>query len=129
MRTLKYLPAGVITAALVVLPAPARAAEFEKYLPNDTDTVLTVNVRQGIESALGKKYREPAAKLLKDATEVREVLNDLGFDPFKDIQRVTMALGESAFQAAVQPGQVSTGAGLGCVIVQGKFDLAKFNAK
>jgi hypothetical protein len=119
----KYLPVGVMTAALVALAVPARAADFEKYLPDDTDTVLTVNVRQGLESALGKKHRELAAKLLKDATEVREVLDDLGFDPFKDVQRVTVAIGENAFQAAVQPG------GLGGVIVQGKFDLTKFNAK
>ena len=43
---------GFLVFALAAAPAP----EIDKYLPNDADFVLFVNVRQTLDSPLAKKY-------------------------------------------------------------------------
>jgi hypothetical protein len=107
---------GLALAAL--LAAPAHAAEVDKYLPGDTEIVLTVNVKQLLGSAVvQKRGLDKLQALLKDNDEVQKVLTDLGLDPFKDIDRVTVA----------GPGTSDNDKGL--VIVHGRFDRAKFQAR
>jgi hypothetical protein len=114
----RHLFTGLLTALLLGSASAGPAAEIDKYLPEDTETILTVNVRQILDSPLIKKHALAAARdALKNLDEVQDVLKDLGFDPFKDLDRVIMA----------GPGGTEKDRGL--LIVHGTFDLEKFKAK
>jgi hypothetical protein len=94
------------------------AAELDPFLPADTENVLMVNLRQIFDSPLVKKYAlGPAQDALSGLADVNDVLKDLGFDPFKDLDRILFAT----------PGGKEKDRGL--IIVHGKFDLAKFKAR
>jgi hypothetical protein len=96
---------------------PARAADLDPFLPADTEMVVAVNVRQIVDSDLFKSNVLPDAReALKGMPEVTDVLKDLGFDPFKDLDRVI----------AARPGGADKDRGL--IIARGKFDPAKFKA-
>ena len=113
-----WLPALAAVLGVALAAAPARAAEVDKYLPDDTQEVVMVNVKQLLDSGLFKKYgMEPAQQALKDNGDIADILKDLGFDPFKDLDRVVVG---SA--GGDDPEKV-------LVIAHGHFDLAKFKAK
>jgi hypothetical protein len=115
-RTLTRL--AVTLAAALVAAAPSRAADLDKYLPADTEVFVTVNVRQVLDSPLVKKHGlKPAREALKQLDQVNDVLADVGFDPFTDLERVT----------AAGPGGGEQDRGL--LIARGSFNLAKFKAK
>jgi hypothetical protein len=102
----------------LLLTTPARAADLDKLLPEDTEFILTINVQQILDSALVKKLPVEMVKaMIKDNNEVTKILDDLGFDPFKDIETVIVA----------SPGGQEADRFLG--IVKGKFDEKKFKAK
>jgi hypothetical protein len=111
---------GLALALAMALAAatPSRAADVDRFLPDDTEIVVTLNVRQLLDSELFRKYAlEKARDALKENSDVEDVLKDLGFDPFKDLDQVIVASptgGESD---------------RGLLIVHGRFDLAKFKAK
>jgi hypothetical protein len=108
---------AALTAVLLAAPL-GRAAAVDPYLPEDSESVLNVNVRQILDSALVKKnLLELAQEALRGNDQVQDVLKDLGFDPFKDLDRIIVAL----------PGGTEKDRGL--VIVRGRFDVAKFKAK
>jgi hypothetical protein len=109
---------AVVTALLLFTPL-GRAADVDPYLPEDTESVLNVNVRQILDSQLVKKHKlvELAQEALRDNDQVQDILNDLGFDPFKDLDRIVVAA----------PSGTEKDRGL--VIVHGRFDVAKFKAK
>jgi hypothetical protein len=115
------LGAGAVVPALaaLLLAAPARAVEADKLLPNDTETVITINVKQILTSPLAKKTPliDKAREFVKDQGEASQVLTDLGFDPFTDLESIVLA-----FSGASEPDR-------GLVILHGKFDQAKFKAK
>jgi hypothetical protein len=104
---------------LALTAAPSRAADLDKYLPADTETIMTFNVKQLLDSAVVKKFGvlEQAKEALKNMDEVGEVLKDLGFDPFKDLDQIIVA----------GPGGNEKDKGL--IIVHGKFDVDKFKKK
>jgi hypothetical protein len=111
-------------AAVLVLAlagsAPARAADLDPLLPADTESYLSVNVRQIVDSPLfQKQLLAPLKKMLVESggETVQGVLKELGVDPFKHIDRVTIA------------SPSSTEADRGLIIVHGTFDTAKFEAK
>lgn len=111
--------AVVVVLALAWL-APARAADLDPLLPADTELYLTVNLRQIIDSPLFQKHlRAPVQKLLNEEAgeAVQVVLKELGIDPFKDIDRLTIAV-----PSTTEPDR-------GLVILRGKFDPAKFEEK
>jgi hypothetical protein len=106
-----------LAGALLTLPA-ARAAAPDKLLPADSEIVVTIHVRQILDSPLIKKRGLDAAReALKSVEEAKEVLEELGFDPFTDLDRITVA----------SPGGAEKDRGL--VIVRGRFDLDKFKAR
>ncbi len=107
------------TCLAVLLSAPAvRSAEIDRHLPDDTEVVLTLNVRQLLDSPLVKKHGVKALKDFIDSNdEVKTVLQDLGYDPLRDLDRIS----------AASPGGGENDKGL--MIIHGKFDRAKFNAK
>jgi hypothetical protein len=110
-RTLTALVLG-LAVALPAFAAEPAAPKFEKYLPDAADGVITINVRQLLDSELIKKAGLDKALAGDDA---QKSFKELGLDPLKDIERVIISgdkeKGDDAF-----------------VIVQGKFDPAKLAA-
>jgi hypothetical protein len=107
--------AALSLTALALASAPLSAAPLDVHVPPDTEMLVTVNVRQIVDSPLFKKHAlGPAKDALKDLSDVEDILKDLGFDPFKNLDRIIAA---------------SPGGDKGLLIVHGKFDLAKFKAK
>jgi hypothetical protein len=87
-----------VALTLALFAVPTRAADHTKYLPNDTAAYLNVNFRLILDSKLVPKDALAALKAELDKhDEVKKVLNSLGFDPFKDLDALTVAA--SAFDA------------------------------
>lgn len=101
---------GLVLAAL-----PARAADIEKLLPDDTTAVLTINVGQILDSAVVKKYVLPDIEA-KVNTEVGKVVRLLGLNPVKEISAVTFA----------SPGGSDQNKWLG--VVSGSFDPGRIQS-
>jgi hypothetical protein len=109
--------AGLL-AVFVCLADPVRGGELDRYLPADTEIYVTVNVRQILDSDLFKNHLQDQARdALKNVDMLEDILKDLGFDPFRDLERVIVA----------SPGGADADKGL--IIAHGRFDLAKFKAK
>ncbi|MCI0700631.1 MAG: hypothetical protein L0241_06080 [Planctomycetia bacterium] len=80
---------GLAAAFAIALVGPsARAAEPDKLLPADADTVAFVNVKQLIGSDVIKKYALEQIKQALAGEEAKKFLEDLGLDPLKDIDKV-----------------------------------------
>lgn len=113
MNRLSRLGLGTALAVLLAAPA-ARAADPDKLIPAEADTVVSVNVKQIVESEIIKKY---ALEQLKQALQQREAdkfLKDLGLDPLKDIDRLVIGTsGKDQSDMKV------------LAIVHGKFDPEK----
>jgi len=108
---------GVALAA-ALLTTPARAADLDRYLPADTEVVVTWNVRQMLGSPLVKKSGlDQLRDLINRQEEIEGVLKELNLDPFKDIDKVIAAAPASGEQDK------------GLFIVHGRFDLARFKAR
>ena len=115
MRTLPRMLTAMMAA--VVLAMPMRAAEPDPYLPDFTEAVVTLNIKQILSSPLLKKLGvEKLKDLVHSEPEVDKVLTDLGFDPFSDIDRMVTAGGSGA------------NAERGLMILHGRFDLKKFQS-
>lgn len=116
------LPRPVVAVLILVLAGPGalRAADLDPFIPADTESYVSVNIRQIIESELFKKQLiAPAKQALQDigGDTLKSTLKDLGVDPFKDVDRLIIA----------SPGGTETDRGL--IILHGKFDPAKFKTK
>ncbi len=110
---------GLAVLLASALAAPARAGDVDRYLPEDTEVVVAVNVRQLLDSPLVQKHALTLAReALRSVDMVEDVLKDLGFDPFKDLDRLV---------AASPGGKTDTDRGL--LVARGKFDRARFKAK
>ncbi len=109
--------AGILgLAAALLLAAPVGAAEADKYLPEDTTTVASVNVRQVLDSPVGKKYLQEVLKtVLKQNANFQKVLAAAGVDPLKDVSGLVVAT------SAVDGDKV-------LVIAHGTFDPDKTQA-
>ncbi len=115
---LRRLPMGLIVGAVLVLALPVRAADVDKYLPDDTEVVAVINAKQILDAPLVKKhFLEQLRTHLKGSNELMNLLESLGFDPFKDLTSMTVAM--SVISADVKP----------VVITHGQFDKAKFETK
>src|SRR5690348_9017765 len=108
-----------ITVSVLLLFVPlGRAADLDAYLPEDTESLLNINVRQLLDSQLVKKHLlDVAQEALRGNDQLQDILTDLGFDPFKDLDRVVIA------------SPIGTEKDRGLVIVRGRFNVAKFKAK
>jgi hypothetical protein len=101
--------------AALFLATQARAADLIKYLPNDTEFVVTANVRQLLNAPLVQKG--PVLAGIKDKLkedEIKKVLAALGFDPLKDLETITFA------------GPLSEEVDKKLIIITGNFDVDKF---
>jgi len=91
--------------------APTRAADLEKYLSDETDGIVVVDVKGFFGSALAKKLG--LDKSLGDEAGAR-LLKEIGLDPAHDIDRAVIGLA---------PGNQRV------IVLEGTFDPAKMEEK
>jgi hypothetical protein len=127
MRSLLRFHASLLTVALLLAASAAQAApapdepavgKIDKYLPDETGGVFVADIKQILASkAFTKELKKQIEDLLK-MDQVQMVLNDTGFDPFKDIDRAILAItpGTDGFSGPF-------------LVVEGRFDVAKLTAK
>jgi hypothetical protein len=95
--TSRGIVAGLTLVAALAIPVRSARAIDPKYLPADTEAVLTVNVKALLESDLAKAHKDLVAKgkaKLKekvDQSPAKEYLEKAGFDVFKDLHSITIA--------------------------------------
>jgi hypothetical protein len=131
MSSSRRLLIGVLLVGLLSV-LPVRAAVPDKYLPNDTDAVIIVNVQQILASPLVKThYQGPLQDWLKSNEDVQKTFKSLNFDPLKDIDQIVIANGESLYRltkGTVEGKTVYGSSGGFFFLLKGRFDLPKFRA-
>ncbi|MFO0805084.1 MAG: hypothetical protein U0791_18415 [Gemmataceae bacterium] len=105
---------GAALAVAFAFTPVARAAEPDKLLPEDSEFVLSVNMKQIVESDIIKKYALEQLKQALQGADARKMLTDLGLDPLKDVDRI-VAGGAGKDQTDTH----------GLLIIKGKFDAEK----
>jgi hypothetical protein len=117
-RTGPYFAVLALVAALSSAPVRAAdAVEVDKFVPPDTEIFVRVNLRQAFDSKLAKPGIDQLRDLIKQFEELNEAFRELGFDPFTDLDSLTVAAPNSNESDRL------------LVIVHGKFKLDKFKAK
>jgi hypothetical protein len=105
--------------------ASAPAAEADKYLLDDTDAVIGLDVKLLLQSPLVKKnYLPLAQKQLQNNADVQKNLKEIGLDPLRDIDRILLVHGESCHRIVNSKEEFAP-----FVIIRGRFDTAKIHAK
>jgi hypothetical protein len=104
-------------ALLLALPPLSWAGSPDKYLPDDSEVVLTVNVRQFLETPLINRDLDKLREALKSQEKVTSELEKVGLDPLKDIDQVTIA---------GVPGQ---GDDHFLLVAHGRFDTTELEAR
>ena len=112
-RTSRFGIGAALAVAFAFTPV-ARAAEPDKLLPEDSEFVLSLNMKQVVESDIIKKYALEQLKQAMQGADAKKFLTDLGLDPLKDVERV-VAGGAGKDQMDAH----------GLVIIHGKFDAEK----
>lgn len=119
---------AALAACLLALAAgTSQAATPNKYLPDDTEMVLRVNVKDLLETEIVKKNAlEQIKEGLRGNIQLGLVFETLNFDPLKDVQSITIGAKDLG---ANLPGAGGGGPGSGefCAVVSGNFDLEKFH--
>jgi hypothetical protein len=108
---------GLLGLVCLSFPVAADAADADPYLPDDTEAVITINVRQIFDAALFKKEaRDALAKAMEERGGLLKHLRDLDLDPQKDVDSIVLA-------------NVGGDPDRSLLIVHGRFEVAKFEAK
>ena len=103
--------------AMAALVAHVRAADVDPYLPNDTEAVLTINVRQILDAPFVKKEAlADLRKKLEEGGSGLKHLKDLDLDPEKDIDSIVLTNSNGDPDRSL-------------LIVHGRFEVSKFEAK
>src|SRR5262249_37116329 len=114
MTSLRYLFASLVCLGVSCL---TNAGEIDPYLPNDTEAVVTINVRQILDAPLVKREALDALqKAMAERGGPLKHLKDLDLDPRRDIDSIVLAT------AGGDPDR-------SLLIVHGRFEVAKFEAK
>jgi len=107
-----------VAVLTLVATAPARAIEVDKYLPADSETLVVINVKQVVGSQLIKKHAlKQIQDAIKDQESTAKILEALGFDPLKDLDRILMAAPAGGEQDKA------------LVVAYGKYDVEKFKTE
>jgi hypothetical protein len=109
--------AWMLAISLLVTASPARAVEDAEYFPPDTQAVVTLNVKQILSSPLVKKDQDKIQAGLKSLGEAQTIMESLGFDPLKDLDRIIISMVGASDQEKAT------------VLIRGKFNVEKFTAK
>jgi Protein of unknown function (DUF3352) len=115
-RSSRWFAIGAV-AIFLAAAGPARAVDVEAFLPKESDAVVSINVRQLLDSDIIKKFAlDIIKKGMKENQEAQRAFDALGLDPLKDFNRVTVGIGgEDATDAKA------------VIVVEGKFDPKKIN--
>lgn len=120
-RSCLSYPAAIVWAVVAFLSAaPAGAAEV-KCLPDDTDLVVVVNLKQIFNSELVKSQPDAVGELndvlghFAGIHRVQRYLKEVGIDAFRDLESITYAY---------PPGKDS---GPNFLILEGEFSAVKMN--
>ncbi len=114
MRLSRLGLAAVFAATLAAVTAPgARAAEADKLLPAESDTVVYVNFKQIVEADVVKKYAIDQIKQALAGQDAKKLLEDMGLDPMKDIEKVWVGMSGSGEDTKA------------LVVIHGKFEPEK----
>ncbi len=105
MRRFLVPSACLALGAVAWLAASARAADLDKYLPDDAQSVTVVNVKAITSWAPFQKLIQPK---LEDAIktgpgQMSEMIKETGIDPFRDIERVVVAAGGDSYKIIKPP--------------------------
>jgi hypothetical protein len=90
MRQLSRLLLGAALVVGALAANTSRAAEPDKLLPAEADTVVSVNIKQILDTAIIKKYALEQLKQALDGQDAKKLLTEIGLDPLKDIDRVVV---------------------------------------
>jgi hypothetical protein len=131
-QLLRFLALAIL-ALVLVRPAPAAPViktggsglNIDKYLLDDADGVMVVNVKQ---IAASPGYKKGLQKQLADLVarpEAQEYLKDIGFDPLKDVERFVLCMSKSCLTSELGANNDDGP----FMLFQGKFDSAKLKAK
>lgn len=87
--------AVLVVAGLIVSSSASRAVDV-RLLPANTEMVLTINVKQMLNSELAKSKKDAVDQIKAaldnpQAAEAMKYLKDMGFDPFTDLTSITVA--------------------------------------
>jgi hypothetical protein len=130
MRTLYGPSLGLPAVVLLLVAVPLSAAELpQKYLLDDTDGLVTVNVQQIVKSPL---FAKDVAKLADQGLNqeiVQNLLKDSGFDPLRDLERITVVFGRSSHAVSEEVGKKGFDQRGPLLLLQGRFDPDKLKAK
>ncbi|MBY0460624.1 MAG: hypothetical protein K2V38_25180 [Gemmataceae bacterium] len=92
-RSSRLFLAALLGCGLVCGPvAPARAAEPDKLLPAETETVVYVNLKQVLASEVVKKFALDQVKQALEGQDVKKLLADMGLDPLKDVDSIWVGM-------------------------------------
>lgn len=127
LRAFRWL--AFLCAAWVCLALPAQAIEPDKYLPNDTDAVVSINLQQIFNSPLVKlHYKDSLPEAFKFSPELDKLLTGGGIDPVKDLDQIIFANGEGLYRLTkgVENGKTVYGSTGGYyALLKGRFNVAK----
>jgi len=79
-------------STILAFSSVARSAEVEPLLPAATEQVIHINVKKGFDSDIVKKYGLAPLKLQLEKKEAKDFLEEIGLDPLKDIETITVAI-------------------------------------
>jgi hypothetical protein len=120
-----WMAAVVALAALAAGPASAApllgikggGEDADKWLVNDPEVVLTINVKQMTTSKLLQANLPTMKDMIKSNEEAKQFFEATGLDPFKDVENILISgSGGSAKDAK------------GLFVIRGKFDTKKIHA-
>src|SRR5262249_36078511 len=118
MLRLRRFSILLIAGVVLALALPLRAAEVDKYLPDDTEIVVVVNAKQLLDSPLVKKhFLKQIRDVINSNEQTTEILDELEFDPLNDLTSITVALTILGSDAK------------GLIVAHGEFDKSKFEEK
>lgn len=125
LANLKKLP--LLLGALLVLGgnwSSALAAAPDRLLPDGTEVVLNINLKNLLESEAVKKHALEEIKAALKMNQISDILGQLNLDPLKDLHSMTVALGKIKIDPA---GGIPQPEGDIFVILRGNFDLDKIH--
>jgi len=73
----------------IVAVSPLRAADIDKFIPEDTEQVAYLDIRGALASDLFKKHGQSLLEdFIKNDKNLSQVLKALNFDPMKDLDNI-----------------------------------------
>jgi hypothetical protein len=120
---------GWLVAAFGVLAwgaTPSRAADVPKnLLPDDTEAVFHINIKAALDSVVVKTFAMDAMKKALDGQPaVGQILQQLGLDPWKDLDSLTVAVCKVNVNVA-NANPVPNASAEAVLFIDGRFDLEK----